>query len=173
MSVVRLKGSLGPLAIVLAVGAVAFGVLVAGAQAGNTHPAGIPGSVKRVLLERAKSLAAEGGDSHPYDIQAVRTTEGKIRSLGSLGSSGQVSASERVYVVALRGHFRCGVPDSTTRVAIPCMVAPGPAARHPQPSRTYSVGVLQIAAATMEELGRGNRNVYPNLRHFGVPVRLG
>jgi hypothetical protein len=172
MSFVRLKGFLGPLAIVLAVGAVMFGVLVAGAQAGNTHPVGIPGSVKRVLLERAKSLAAEGGDSHPYDIQAVRTTEAKIRSLGSLGSSDpQLSGSARVYVVA-RGHFRCGVPDSTTGLAIPCMVAPGPAARHPH-EQTYSVGVLQIAAATMEGLGRGNRNVYPDLRHFGVPVRLG
>jgi hypothetical protein len=172
MSVVRLKGFLGPLAIVLAAGAVVFGVLVAGAQAGNTHPAGIPGSVKRVLLERAKSLAAENGDSHPYDIQAVRTTEAKAGRL-RMGSSGQVSANEPVYIVALRGHFRCGVPDSTTGVAIPCMVAPGPAARHPQPSRTYSVGVLQIAAATMEGLGRGTDNIYPDLKRVGVPVRLG
>ncbi len=173
MSVVRLKGFLGPLAIVLAAGAVALGVLVAGAQAGSTHPAGIPGSVKRVLLERAKSLAAEGGDSHPYDIQAVRTTEAKARRLRIGSSDPQLSANEPVYIVALRGHFRCGVPDSTTGVVIPCMVAPGPAARHPQPSRTYSVGVLQIAAVTMEELARGNDNIYPNLRRVGVPVCLG
>jgi hypothetical protein len=173
MSVMRLRGFLDPLAIVLAAAAVVFGVLVAGAQAGNTHPTGIPGSVKRVLLERAKSLAAEGGDSHPNDIQAVRTTEAKVRSLKSLGSSDpQLSASEPVYIVALRGHFRCGVPDSTTSLRIPCMVAPGSAVRHPH-QRTFSVGTIQIAAATMAELGRGTDNLYPNLRRVGVPVRLG
>lgn len=172
MSVVRLRGFLGPLAIALAAGVVVFGVLVAGAQAGNTHPAGIPGSVKRVLLERAKSLAAENGDSHPYDIQAVRTTEAKARHLRIGSSDPQLSANEPVYIVALRGHFRCGVPDSTTGMVIPCMVAPGPAARHPR-EQTYSVGTIQIAAATMEGLARGTDDIYPDLRRVGVPVRLG
>jgi hypothetical protein len=169
----RLRGFLDLLAIVLAAIVVVFGVLVAGAQAGNTHSAGIQGSVKRVLLERAKSLAAENGDSHPYDIQAVRTTEAKARRLRSLGSfDPQLSSNEPVYIVALRGYFRCGVPDSTTGVAFPCMVAPGSAARDPH-EQTYSVGTIQIAAATMEELARGTGGIYPDLRRVGVPVQLG
>jgi len=162
----RSRGFLYLLVIVLAAGAVSLGVLALGAQASSTHPAEIPGSVKRVLLKRAKSLAAEyGSDSRPYDIQAVRTTEAKIRSLKSLGSSDpQLSANEPVYIVALRGHFNCS--DGPYG----CM---GPYVRHPKPPTTYSVGIIVIAVTTMEELERGTRDIYPDLRRVGVPVRLG
>jgi hypothetical protein len=170
----RLRGFLHLLVVVLAVGAGVLGVVVAGAQASGTRPAGIPGGVKRVLLERAKSLAAENGDSHPYDIQAVRTTEAKLRSLKSLGSDPQLPPNEPMYIVALRGHFRCGVVDPMTGLALPCMEAPPvPGHRHTPPPRTFSAGTIVIAATTMIGYSRGTDNIYPDLRRVGVPVRLG
>ena len=137
---------------------------------GSDDPAStgsIPAKVRAELLEDARRVAADNGDPHPYDIEAVRTTLEKARSALSPGSShpqcesSPTCANWPTYAVAMRGQFNGndipGPPRAKNgpfTVATFIMPAKEPAPKYyPSP-----VG-----------LGGG----YPNLKEAGHPVRLG
>ncbi len=129
------------------------------AAATTSKAPGIPPIVRTALLEYAQHNAAFHGDARPYDIQAVRTTHKKARSLRG-GSSSKPPSDTAVYVVAMRGHFRCGC-------------APPLGDHIPQP--TGSVIAFEIIAESNPELeviawGLGNR--YPRLQSVGTPIHL-
>lgn len=118
---------------------------------------GIPRRVRVKLLSIAIRAATRNGDPHPYDVQAVLTTHELVNRLNRNG--GGAPASHRVYYVALRGHFVCGL----------CSVPPG--ARAP----SGSVITLELPAplGSRGESSFGVLSRYPDLKKLGSPVRLG
>jgi hypothetical protein len=126
----------------------------------------IPAKIHAELLEDARQRAAEQGDRHPYDIEAVRTTTEKALSVLSLGSrhprceSTPTCANWPSYAVAMRGNFSCedcSGPAGATSEAFNVMMYITPARRpapmhYPQP----------------DALGE----VYPELMEAGHPVPL-
>jgi hypothetical protein len=130
----------------------------ASASRGKSHPAGIPASARAALLGAATVIATRHGDSHPYGVEAVRTTHREAeRILGTGGELYVVPPNATVYVVAMRGHFNCN------------------SCRHP---RGVSFG--RATVITLQFLSPGDlRNVvfgygspYPHLKAAGIPVRL-
>jgi hypothetical protein len=122
---------------------------------------GIPGHVRAELLKIAEHAAAASGDRHPYDIEAVRTTHGLAQPLLEGGDRSEPpSKSAPVYVIAMRGHFRCG------------------RCTHPSGVRTPSGTIITLELlAPLRAFGGSAFGLgtmpYPNLRALGIPVRLG
>jgi hypothetical protein len=148
--------NLGGTAAVLAASSLA---LAASVGAATTQTAGISPTVRAALLERALQNAAIHGDPHPYDIEAVRTTHQKAGSLTGETSS-KPSGATPVYVVAMRGHFKC-------------RCAPPPGDHIPAPKG--SVITFEIIANTPEletgiQWSIGGR--YTRLQSIGTPVHL-
>jgi hypothetical protein len=121
------------------------------------HSLDIPPSARAALLGAATAIATRHGDSHPYDVEAVRTTHRKAeRVLGTGGELYVVPPNAIVYVVAMRGHFNCNCS-------------------HPRGARIEPATVI-----TLQFLNPGDlRNVvfgygvaYPRLKAGGTPVRL-
>jgi len=148
------------LGIALAIGASA---LVIG-EAALAAPASIPAGARAALLKEARTVAAREGDSHPYDIQAVRTTRVQALRLERDVTVPDCEATPScangpVYVLAMRGRFSCNTCHPPPRDRI----GPG------------SVITLEIEAKEplprWDRFGFGNR--YPNLKALGHPVRLG
>jgi hypothetical protein len=145
----------------VAAGLTAFSLLALSANAAATTPNApdIPPTVRTALLEYAMNNAALHGDTHPYDIQAVRTTHKKAGSLKG-GTGSNPPADTPVYVVAMRGHFICHC-------------APPRSDHHPVPPG--SVITFEIIANTPEletaiRWSIGDR--YPRLQAVGTPVHL-
>jgi len=117
-----------------------------------------------VLLNTAERVASRNGDRTPYDIEAVLTTVRRVIRLdpGETRPACEKTpscANASLYVVAMRGRFRCSY----------CSVPPG--AKAPR----GTVITLQIPAATAPSsvpsgFAIGGR--YPDLRALGVPIRL-
>ncbi len=109
------------------------------------------------LLEYAEHHAAILGDTHPYDIQVVRTTHRKTESLTE-AETPQPPAVTPVYVVTMRGRFSC-----------PCS--------HPynDPVQPGTAVIFELPAHGMPEpaLIRWNLgNRHPHLKALGTPVHL-
>lgn len=91
---------------------IAAAVAVAGAHAfaatsmrvGGRHPSVVGGFTSSELLKIADAIAAENGDRHPRDIEAVRTTRG---AAGDVIWPGPLvnSDSTPVYAITMRGKF--------------------------------------------------------------------
>jgi len=141
----------------------AFGLLaLALGQAAAAAQSPITAAARAALLKQARYVAAQNGDRHPYDIQAVLTshlrairlkpgtTEPNCESMASC-------AGAPWYVLAMRGHFRCDA-------------CPGPPG-HEAPAG--NVIILEIEAKEPLPGAVGFAiGFYPNLRAAGVPVRL-
>lgn len=120
---------------------------------------GIPRPTRTKLLAIAERTAVASGDRHPYDIEAVRATHGPAERLVSGGDESEPpSKNAPVYVIAMRGHFRCG------------------RCSHPPGTRTPSGSVITLELdAPLRKSGPssfGLSNRYPNLRKLGIPVSL-
>ena len=143
------------------------------AQPALAAPTSIPSSVRADLLKEAKTVAAQEGDHHPYDIQAVRTTRLKaLRQQRDITfSSCELTpscANAPVYVLAMRGRFSCAT----------CKLPPPSHGKHrgrSHPGLRGSVITLEFEAKQPlpHSGGYGFGNRYPNLKALGVPVRLG
>ena len=125
--------------------------------AGRPLRLGIPPGVRAKLLKIATRTAASNGDPHPYDIEAVRTTEWLIGHIGHHGAN-PPSNGPQAFFIAMRGRFRCRHcthPPGTS-------IAPG------------SVITLQVPAPLGQRgvSGFGLESHYPDLRKLGVPVGL-
>jgi hypothetical protein len=143
------------LAAVVAVGLAGL----ASASPGKSHAPGIPPGARAALPRAATAIATSHGDSHPYDVEAVRTSHRKAeRILGTGGELYVVPPNANVYVVAMRGHFNCN------------------SCSHP----AHIHGFAPAAVITLQFLSlREPRNVvfgyggpYPHLSAGGTPVRL-
>jgi hypothetical protein len=126
-------------------------------DAGAAHA--IAPSVRAELLAQALSMAQRNGDIHPYDIEAVNTTQLRaIRLDGATAptcESSPACADSPVYVVAMRGRFTCGQ----------CKVP----ANFPVPRGSVIAFVRGAADAGWTF---SLSNTYPRLRAAGAPVRL-
>ncbi|HEX4484198.1 MAG TPA: hypothetical protein VH081_10465 [Solirubrobacteraceae bacterium] len=144
-------------AVVVAIGLLA----VAGAQTAGAEQATIGPSVRAALLSDAISTARIDGDAHPYDIQAVATTQARAIRLepGTTAPTCEASpacADGLVYVVAMRGRFTCGTcshPPGAT-------VGPGTVIR------------LVYDASSMFQTTFALSDEYPRLSAAGTPVLL-
>lgn len=117
----------------------------------------ISAETRAALLKYATRVATIEGDPHPYDIQAVSTTSAsasKIVCGGCATSPGQ----EPVYILAMRGHFRCNT----------CRTRPN--------GRRYlgyrTVIALVLTAEPLQQTTFSISDRYPNLNYLGTPVRL-
>ena len=152
-------------------------LLVPDSSSGTTTKTGISETVRAKLLDVARSEAALRGERHPYEIQAVLTTqrlaarlegegrrvsisprrEGQKRA-GTTGVDGEVSRARSgarpVYFIAMKGTFT--------------FLCFGPAPCPPAPvlMLTLSVSTKQVLNAT-----KWGEN-YPNLKSVGAPVQL-
>lgn len=119
---------------------------------------GISAKVRDRLLKEATDLATTFHDSHPFDIQAVRTTAREAPQSGVLLHQVlHLHDSTAVYLVAMRGHF-----------GVRCKERGGQSCRH------GSVVEFDVVATTFERTPVGSfPGRYPNLKEFGTPVHLG
>jgi hypothetical protein len=130
----------------------------AAAKGAERRAATIPAAARALLLKDALRAAQENGDGHPYDIEAVRTTAREAaRVLESgliLGSKGKLP----VYIVALRGRFKCGGCSGPRGSGTPA----------------GSVITLNLPVSAGEGLptGFGLPVRYPRLKAAGAVVRL-
>ena len=125
-------------------------LLVPDGASGKTQvKSGIPAKVRAVLLERALSQAAEYGDRHPSDIQAVRTTTCEV--VGPCGEN--LTGGRPIYLVAMRGRFPLPHP-----CAPPSMCDPMP------------VLTMEIILSTLQSYTVGVGPEYPDLEKLGAPV---
>jgi len=138
-----------------------IGLVAAGsasATRGKSHSPGIPASARAALLEAATAIATSHGDSHPHDIEAVRTTHREAEHI--LDSGGElyvVPPSAPVYIVAMRGHFNCNRCSRPPRVSF----------------RPAGVITLQfLNPKDLQDVVFGYGSPYPNLKAAGTPVRL-
>jgi len=149
----RWTGALLALAALVAV--VASGS--ASASSSMTRSRGIPRTARAALLAAALASATRYGDSHPYGIEAVRTSHRKAeRILCGECESKAVPPSAPVYVIAMRGHFHCNICS-------------------PPPGRTIgpaAVIMLQFAVSNMQSLESSYGGPYPDLKAAGTPVLL-
>ena len=142
--------------------AVAIGLLaVVGAQAAGAEQATIGPSVRAALLSDAIGTARLNGDAHPYDVEAVATTQARAVRLepGSTEPTCEASpacADGPVYVVAMRGHFTCGTCS------------------HPPGARIGPGSVIRLVydASSMFQTTFALSDDYPRLSAAGVPVLL-
>jgi hypothetical protein len=139
------------------------GIAAFAALATSASAAPIPANTRPVLLKDARRLAAELGDRHPHDIQAVRTTYEKAQRLEGHWINGEKLANETVYVVAMRGHFSCTGG---------CLEAPGTRDKAPPTPTIYPVAWMELYASTVTQYGGGDGQQYPDLKKAGTPVRL-
>lgn len=112
---------------------------------------------RAALLQRGTRMATTEGDPHPYDIQAVSTTSASA-SKTLCGGCSTSPSQEPVYLLAMRGHFRCNT----------CKTQPG--GRGSRPYRT--VIVLVLTAGLLQQTTFSLSDRYPNLGGLGAPVRL-
>ncbi|HWE11882.1 MAG TPA: hypothetical protein VG365_00140 [Solirubrobacteraceae bacterium] len=93
------------LLIVAAVAVAGTDAFAAGrARLGRSHRPADGGFTSRQLLKVADAIAAENGDHHPYDIEAVRTTRGAAGGVIWPGPGVDLDPT-RVYVITMRGKF--------------------------------------------------------------------
>ncbi len=145
-----------PLVVVVLIGWVAAGS--ASATRGKSHSPPIPGSARAALLKAATAIARVHGDSHPRDIEAVRTTHREAeRILDSGGELYVVPPTAPVYVVAMRGHFNCNACSH-------------PAGRSLKPDTVITLQFLD--PRDLRNVVFGYDVPYPNLKAAGTPVRL-
>ena len=123
--------------------------------------AGIPAKVRAALLKHAKCFADRYRERHPYDIQAVLTTDAKAQKLDEARNGSLKTTHEKVYVVAMRGTFR-----------VKCKGGPCPAWVAPRGRRSFAVLVAWVSASTMKPLGSDVFISYPSLASAGTPIRL-
>ena len=126
----------------------------AAAQAAGT----IPAPVRAELLGEAQLQASREGDSHPYDIRALRTTL-KLAER----ATGGVTTLERgpgpaVYLIAMRGRFVCDECSPPHGIRAP----------------RGSIMTLVLPVNKGEAVGGefGFRSHYPSLASAGTPVTL-
>lgn len=142
-------------------------LLVGCGGSGNPSATGsIPAKVRRELLADARQRAAQQGDPHPYDIEAVRTTTEEALSLLSPGSrhprceSSPTCAHWPSYAVAMRGNFSCD----------DCSGPPG-ATIGPFNVMTYITPARRPAPEYYPQ-PEGLRELYPELTEAGHAVPL-
>ena len=133
------------------------------ASAGKPHSPGIPGGARAKLLAAAVAMATTNGDSHPRDIEAIRTSRPEAERIACgecrVRAGPGAPATPVVYVVAMRGHFSCHSCLFGPRGSTP----PGPA----------TVITLRFLASDLQHwfgFDYGGRS--PDLRAAGTPVRL-
>jgi hypothetical protein len=136
--------------LMLAVGAPALGA-----------PQSIAPSVRAKLLADAIATGQRNGDSHPYDIEAVSTTQVKALRAGSgetepTCESSPACADSPVYIVAMRGRFICGMCKIPLGASVP----------------RGTVITLIFNALTMFSSTFSLNNTYPRLNAAGTPIRL-
>jgi hypothetical protein len=147
----------------VAVLAAVFGtlLLLGPSASGRAVKTGIAPKVRAVLLEDALAAGALHRESSPYDIQAVRTTEERLRPESPLAGSTQ-GEQERpshektpFYFVAMKGHFAFKEHGNGGFVYEPVLT-------------------MRVFVSTMQvyPLDRSGLQ-YPNLKALGVPVLLG
>ena len=141
------------------VGVVVVAACVLAVACGSTTQSGISTHDRAALLGIALRTGRVNYDPHPYDIQVVRTTVGRVDRLLRPGDLGGHPSGEQVYLLAMRGRFSCGA------------CSPPPGARNPR----GSVITLDMPVGLRDHdwsafsIGRP----YPNLRRLGTPVQLG
>lgn len=103
-------------AVVVAAGAHALAAT--SPRMGRAHRAALGGLTSSQLLKIADAIAAQNGDHHPYDIEAVRTTRG---TAGNLIWPGPVKNSDPtpVVVITMRGNFTAYDASTPTDGAYP------------------------------------------------------
>jgi hypothetical protein len=137
---------------------VALAIAVALATAAVAAPVRISAGERAVLLADAREQAGAMGDSHPHDIEAVRTTLSRAaQAEGEGGSWPASSGGLRVYLVAMRGRFACSSCSRPPRVGVP----------------RGTILVLTIPISSAAPSGRALLHRYPRMRRAGMPVRLG
>jgi hypothetical protein len=123
-------------------------------------PQSIAPSVRTELLADAIATAQRSGDPHPYDIEAVSTTQLRAIRLGGgtapTCESSFACADSPVYVVAMRGRFRCGMCSTPAGASTP----------------GGAVIRLVFDASTMFASTFSLSDTYPRLAAAGAPVRL-
>lgn len=142
--------------VVVLIGLVAAGS--SSASPGKHRSPGIPASARAALRSAAIGIAIRHGDSHPYDIEALRTTHRKAeRLLCGDCEFLLVPASAPVYVVAMRGHFNCNACSH-------------PRGRGFTPARVITLQFLD--PRDLRNVAFGYGGPYPRLKTVGTPVRL-
>lgn len=150
--------------------AVASAVLVvalataANASFGASGDNGIEPRIREKLLKAATNVANYVAcDSHPYGIEAVRTTKRKVASLKRKRRHVR-GGKTPVYFVAMRGSFVCNVNLTPAK--------PGEPSRH-TPTSPRSVLTLELPLS----LGSSSdvlhlSDHYPDLSALGTPFSL-
>lgn len=143
----------------IAIWLVIFGLLLlSGASqiADASTQAPIPQKVRATLLKDAKREAADNGDTHPYDIEAVNTTLKAADRVTCGCKSSASSISTPVYLVAMRGRFSCNTCSPPRGARIP-------------PSEVIT---LVFIVKTMSRAAFSLGNSYPHLSLVGFPIQL-
>jgi hypothetical protein len=151
---------------VAVVSAVLVLVLVTATSAsyGTSSHDGIEPRIREKLLKVATNVANYVAcDSHPYGIEAVRTTKRKVASLKRKRRHVR-GGKTPVYFVAMRGSFVCNVNLTPAK--------PGEPSRH-TPTRPRTVLTLELSLS----LGSSSdvlhlSDHYPDLSALGTPVSL-
>jgi hypothetical protein len=131
---------------------------------GEVAKSSIPAKVRAELLVIARSQAASWEESHPYDIQAVLTTQRQAERLEGEGRRGPLAPARAggpqvVYFIAMKGTFRSG--PYTAR----CHGGPAPCVPKP-------VLMLTLSAPKKQRLVDNPGTTYPNLKSAGTAVLL-
>jgi hypothetical protein len=141
----------------LLVATLLLAILVGGESAAASR-SGIPASAKRALLNEALRVGKLDGDSHPYDIRAVRTTVAGAGRATHCHCRGFIPPpTTPVYLVAMRGHFACNNCS------------------HPPGARIGPGTVITLESPVTDpgvSSGFGFSNRYPDLKLAGLPERL-
>ncbi len=142
----------------------AVSALLAGCGGSSDPPAtsSIPAKVRAELLEDAQRVAANSGDPHPHDIEAVRTTYGEARAFR--GQSQPEAPNAPVYFVAMRGEFRYNGP------------APPSHGRKVKAEAPSTVMEFEVDIGPQEKsqgAATAWGDLYPSLNELGHPVHLG
>jgi hypothetical protein len=142
--------------VVALIGFVAAGT--SSASRGKPRSSGISMSARAALRGAAIAIANRHGDSHPSDIEAVRTTHRKAeRILDTGGELYVVPPGAPVYVVAMRGQFNCN------------------SCSHPHGATIAPARVITLQFLSLRDLQNvvfGYGRPYPHLKAAGIPVRL-
>jgi hypothetical protein len=119
-------------------------------------PPSVPTVAEPGLLATLQRAAAQSGEPHPTQIEAVRTTLGAAARLNN-SIAGPTLADEPIYLVAARGRFNCGG----------CSTPRG------RKAPTGTVITLELPVFPPGVAGFGLRASYPDLGLLGDPVALG
>jgi hypothetical protein len=144
--------------VAVVVSAQLFGAGPSSASHGKPRSPGISPSARAALLAAATIVAARHGDSHPYDVEAVRTTHRTAeRILCGDCESKLVPPGAPVYAVAMRGRFNCN------------------SCSHPPHAHFAPASVITLQFLDPNDLRNasfGYGGPYPDLDAAGTPVRL-